>query len=503
MKINPKILILISLSLLLFSLIIYRLIMLNSELYLGLRGLFIIGTKYLSDFSIYTIKNNAGYWYDSGLGCYLWPWILIKLFPRDLIPLIGVFSQLILALLNVYLLFDLFGRKYKWSEFIIPIAYFFFPSFKFPNVFLITFFLLGFKFKDSLLGVFFGSISAFFFKQYMLIPNLMLFFYPIKFNKNYLLKALVFFGLPLIVYSFYPNSFNALFISVSSHGFSFNLHIDLFFFPSLIILIVVFFNLKKINYSNFIIVSMIFLLFSQSKIGAEYYLGFFSVLFVMVFFKVNRVDKVFLIIAMVLFFLFFLYENLSILVPGSLRISSITMKGLDLLLVNSSISINDYKAFNPLFTHVSVNNISVDSSFNNTNAILFGTHEIINKSLIRELYSNNFTCFIVPAYWGYNINFHQEMVFCFKDSFNMDNLYSFFNYYNNVFNELCGLSNFIGYKLYYLKIVKSPCYSNNFIDLSFNNFFVRMLNYHGLISGLLSLSVIVLYLLIKSNKINY
>ena len=91
----------------------------------------------------------------------------------------------------------------------MPIAFILFPSFKFPNVLLITFFLLALRFRDKpYLSTLFATLSIFF-KQYMLVPAGLLVFLPhvnfkkfkLKLNNEFFYKILVFFLPHLVLYA--------------------------------------------------------------------------------------------------------------------------------------------------------------------------------------------------------------------------------------------------------------------------------------------------------------
>ncbi len=491
-------LILLSLSTLLFYLTIYRLVSLDVETVAGLRGLFFFAINHLTDLSLYTVKGEIIYWFDSGLGCYLLPYLLVKLVSWPMITSFSIFFLLILSLINVLLLFSFFNKN-KYASVIIPLVYFLFPSFKFPNVLLITFFLLAFKYKHKpYLSAFLASISAFFFKQYMIVPNILLLFFPFKFNRKYFYKLLIFFGLPLIIYSFFPNSLNAMFLSVLHHGFAFDGYFALLFFSSILIVIVIFVNFwKKPDYDLLLVIfSILFLLISQYKIGSTYYLGFFSVLFLIAFFKFKTVDKIFMLIGAFFFFLFFMFSNLAIFIPSAIHITALLHKPFQSIFVNNSILLQSMKTFHPLFLSKEQfsNVILLNNSVNpyDFNLIILNRHEPKIPFFIKQ------NCFYVPLFWDSCINCRQLELFCFKDKrIALTYFNALFNYYQSHSTDICFSSKFVYDSMMNLGFFRQPCLHENQLDINlliFHQLYAELIKKLAII---LPLIMLILYFFIK------
>ncbi len=457
--------------------LLYRIGHINFDFFFGIRDTFFYSQDSLLDLSLYSVRGAVVYLFDSGLFGYFWIYFILNFFPWSSVPFVAFLFSCLLTLINIAL--ALFVSKSKWSFVLVPLAFLLMPTFEFPNIFAITFFLLALKFRSKPYLCAFFSSFAFFFKQYMIIPHLLLIISPYirkKPSKTLFFQLLIFLGIPLVVYT--PFDLFAVFtnfLSTTNSGYDYNQFVTSFLFPSLVFIAVIAFRFFKSRSSDLllILVSVSFILFAQSKFGACYYLGIFSVFFIMLFNEksLNLFDKKFLFVFALLFFVSFNDVHYSLLLPSMERVGVIVRESMSFFNDKDMLSVNMLTVHPLWFSHdFAYNGLTLyNESLNVSNFDGAFFHKNLGFSGVLSESYNKSNCIVIPLFWASCVNCQQFMPVCFNSGDDTSIAYSWFRaHYASYADEICVISplayGFLATFSSFKKTFSSPCYADNLIE---------------------------------------
>ena len=422
----------------------------NSNFVFGLRDSFLFVAPFIEDFSLYTVTNEIIFEYDSGLLTYLWPYLLIKLFPAGVLSSLALFFSCLFTLVNITLALSVF--RSKWSFIVVPLAFLLMPTFEFPSIFVISFFLLALKFRSKpYVCSLFCSFCALLLKQYMIVPCLLLLLLPYMSNKGFRItktlffQLLIFFAVPLVFYL--PFNLSTVFTAFSSLPFNgFNWFSTSYLFVVLLFIVMVAFRFFKSRDSDLLLVliSAVFILFCQFKVGATYYLGVFSVFFLMFFFSKSSsvLDKCFLFIFTFLFFLTFVEYNNFLLVSSFPEVNEI-FRGALSFFDGKDMLVFSRTTVHPLwFNNASLSFYTPDVNISSFDGAFFKIHYGLSDNY--TVFYNKSHCLLLPFFWSTCTNCKQFLPVCFNNRSDMAAAYFWFtSYYSRYADDICVLSPYV------------------------------------------------------------